>query len=101
MRSLLVTALLVLGPAAAHAQNSNQSLRQQLNEVPLSRQEVPFELCIEIADDYAHYAPNGFQVETNSSDTYTVRIFDRGNRVLRITCYQNQMFQETWVQRRR
>lgn len=102
MRSTLI-AVLALIPTVAVAQvpegeNPNQYLKQQLEEDQMQMSPADMDTCVEVAEDVAYASKKGFEVESNTEDLYTVKIFEENNRVLRITCYKGQMFQEQWTQ---
>lgn len=106
MRKMLITALVVLGPVAAHAQspqdiNSNQYLRDQLSKTQMVTREMDRASCVEMADDLAHTSLIGYKIDVDTPEQFTVRIFEDNNKILRITCYQGNMFWVLWTQTRK
>lgn len=105
MRKMLIAALLVLGPAAAQAQNSNgifsnKYLQDQINNSKdyHKTEEMPFDICIEIVGDWAAASlGDGWKTktETETDDQYTV-LFSKGKLRERMTCYRDQLIVDKW-----
>ena len=106
MRNMLIAALLVLGPAAAHAQKSdgifsNKYLQDQINNSKdkTDVQEIPFDLCIEIVGDFEVVMESkGWKsvTETSTDDQLTV-LMSKGKKRERMTCYKDQLIVDKWT----
>ena len=106
MRNVLIAALLVLGPAAAHAQNSNgifsnKYLQDQINNSKdkTEVQEMDFDICIEIVGDHESVAKSeGWKsvTETNAPDQLTI-LLSKGKKRERMTCYKDQLIVDKWT----
>ena len=106
MRNVLIAALLVLGPAAAHAQNSNgifsnKYLQDQINNSKdkTTIRELEWESCIEVVGDNEYlYKYEGWKAvtETDTNEQLTV-LFSKGKKRERFTCYRDQLIITTWT----
>ena len=106
MRNVLIAALLVLGPAAAHAQNSNgifsnKYLQDQINSSKdyHKSEDVDFDICIEIVGDHEAVAKSeGWKsvTETNTDDQLTI-LLSKGKKRERMTCYKDQLIVDKWT----
>ena len=107
MRKFLIAALLVLGPAASHAQNnsngifSNKYLQDQINSSKDKSQvqEMDFDLCIEVVGDHESVAKSeGWKsvTETNAPDQLTI-LLSKGKKRERMTCYRDQLIVDKWT----
>ena len=106
MRNVLIAALLVLGPAAAHAQNSNgifsnKYLQDQINNSKDKTivRELDWESCIEVVgDNEYHFVYEGWKAvtEVETNDQYTV-LFSKGKKRERMTCYKDQLIIDKWT----
>ena len=102
MQKTLITILLLLGPAVQAQENPNQRLRKALDEVPMVRTVVPFDECAEElaeAQDHAPLEGVRAEIEANKDDHVAVRFYYKTGKVVRVTCYKDQRFIETWKQR--
>ena len=106
MRNVLIAALLVLGPAAASAQNSNgvfsnKYLQDQINNSKdkTTIRELEWESCIEVVGDNEYlYKYEGWKAvtETDTNEQLTV-LFSKGKKRERFTCYRDQLIITTWT----
>ena len=106
MRNVLIAALLVLGPAAAHAQNSNgifsnKYLQDQINNSKdkTEVQEMDFDICIEVVGDHEAVAKHeGWKsvTETNTDEQLTI-LLSKGKKRERMTCYLDQLITTKWT----
>ena len=106
MRNVLIAALLVLGPAAAHAQapqgvNPNKYLQDQINNSKdkTTVRELDWESCIEIVGDHEVVGRHeGWKTvtETLNDEQYTV-LFSKGKKRERMTCYRDQLIIDKWT----
>lgn len=80
--------------------NPNEYLRKQLEENPMKRTEVPFQKCVDFVNDQIKKAKGTVQIDTNTAEEFTVRIIDNKNKVNRYVCYRDQLFRDSWTQRR-
>lgn len=106
MRNVLIAALLVLGPAAAQAQNSNgifsnKYLQDQINSSKdkTEVQEMDYDMCIEVVGDNEVVAKSeGWKstVETNTKDQLTI-LLSKGKLRERMTCYKDQLIVDKWT----
>ena len=106
MRNVLIAALLVLGPAAASAQNSNgvfsnKYLQDQINNSKdkTTIRELEWESCIEVVGDNEYlYKYEGWKAvtETDTNEQLTV-LFSKGKKRERMTCYKDQLIVDKWT----
>lgn len=80
--------------------NPNEYLRKQLEENPMQRTEVPFQKCVDFVNDQIKKTKDIVQIDSNTKEEFTVRIINNKNKVNRYTCYQDQLFRDSWTQRR-
>lgn len=80
--------------------NPNEYLRKQLEENPMQRTEVPFQKCVDFVNDQIKKTKDSVQIDANTKEEYTVRLINNQNKVRRFTCYQDQLFRDSWTQRR-
>ena len=105
MRNVLIAALLVLGPAAASAQNSNgvfsnKYLQDQINNSKdkTEVQQMDFDICIEVVSDFGVVMESeGWKsvTETSTPDQLTI-LLSKGKKRERMTCYKDQLIVDKW-----